>query len=84
MFGYFDYSNLNKIACDFADSYKSAQPFPHVVLENFADERKLIGVLGDFPSPDQLNWWSYDNHFEKKLAFDKVEQLPLSMKLILS
>lgn len=83
MFGYFDYDKLGAIASTSCEIYKNGKPFPHIVVENFADDRKLHNVLQDFPSPSELKWWSYDNTFEKKLAFDKVHELPLSIKQIL-
>jgi len=83
MFGYFDYGKLNAIAMEKSEAYKAAAPFPHVVIDEFADDRKLHHILQDFPKPGDLQWWSYDNKFEKKLAFDKVHELPYSIKYIL-
>jgi len=82
MFGYFDYDKLNARAEVSSPLYKEAKPFPHIVMEEFADDRKLHKVLNDFPEPS-ADWWSYNNHFEKKLAFDRVHDLPTSIKLIL-
>lgn len=82
MFGYFDYEKLNEIASN--SSYQYAEPFPHIVIDNVANEQMLDEVLSVYPKPEDVQWWKYNNVFEKKLAFDRVELLPLQLKLILS
>lgn len=83
MFGYFDYEALNQKVLTWSEQYNLADPFPHISIDQFADDRKLHNVLQDFPKPGDLKWWSYDNNFEKKLAFDKVHELHYSIKHIL-
>lgn len=48
--------------------YLSAEPFPHVVLDNFFDPALLDRVLAEFPQPHAIRWQSFDNEHEKKLA----------------
>ncbi len=53
------------------DSYMRAQPFPHVVLDDFLNPRLLDGVLSEFPKPGQIRWEHFDNSREIKLASAK-------------
>lgn len=83
MFGFFDYDKLGRQAADLANQYQQAEPFPHAVVDDFANAEKLQTVLDSFPGPSDLQWWNYDNPLEKKLAFDKVHLLPQPIKEIL-
>lgn len=83
MFGNFDYEKLSKFADNHRAAYSSAPAFPHIFIDDFANESKLSIVEKDFSSLPKLEWWSYDNPLEKKLAFDKVHLLPQSLKEIL-
>src|ERR1041385_714366 len=38
----------------FQDEYKSAAPFPHIVLDGLFDDADLDAVLAEFPSPDSI------------------------------
>src|ERR1700677_4486973 len=49
-------------------SYSNAEPYPHVVFDNFFDPRILDLVLEEFPKPGQIRWQKFDNGQEIKLA----------------
>jgi Rps23 Pro-64 3,4-dihydroxylase Tpa1-like proline 4-hydroxylase len=49
-------------------SYAGAQPFPHIVFDDFFDPALLELVLEEFPKPDQIQWQQFDNVREVKLA----------------
>lgn len=53
-------------------------PFPHEIIENFLfkeDIEELWAVLQEFK--DSLpRWYQYDNVFEKKRAYDRIDGLP--------
>ena len=83
MFGYFDYNYLDKVANENATNYLNNPPFPHIVMNGVVRSDKLENVLKAFPTKEQLEWWKYENVFEKKLAFDKVYELPEEVKKIL-
>ena len=51
------------------DAYRTAQPFPHAVLDGLFDDEELDAVLAEFPSPEQMRWLRFDNPHEKKLGF---------------
>jgi len=49
--------------------YRSATPFPHIVLDGLFEDSLLTDVLRDFPGPARMKWLSFDNKEEKKLAW---------------
>jgi Rps23 Pro-64 3,4-dihydroxylase Tpa1-like proline 4-hydroxylase len=50
------------------DAYAAARPFPHAVLDDFADAAALEAVLSEFPTGEQDAWWRFDSDNERKLA----------------
>src|SRR3984957_1429988 len=61
-------SRMRDLAETAHTSYSTAQPFPHVVFDNFFDPALLDVVLEEFPKPGQIKWQSFDNGQEVKLA----------------
>jgi Rps23 Pro-64 3,4-dihydroxylase Tpa1-like proline 4-hydroxylase len=43
-----------------AQTYRQAEPFPHIVLDGFLDADVLRGVLNDFPPSDQKSFFNRD------------------------
>lgn len=60
---------LNFDARSLRDSYLSADPFPHVVLDGLFDDADLEPVLADFPRPEETRWLEFDSPREKKLGY---------------
>ena len=52
-----------------AAQYHSADPFPHIVLDDLFENAELERVLADFPKPEQMRWMRFDSPTEKKLGF---------------
>ncbi len=50
------------------DSFRSASPFPHVVVDGLFPDEVLEKVLSAFPDPEQEGWRHFDNPQEKKLG----------------
>ena len=55
--------------------FQNADPFPHIVIDNFFNEDFLSRIVEKYPNYDDVKWWKYDNPFEKKLAFNKIFEL---------
>lgn len=72
---YFNTIELEKLAKQYANSYTKADPFPHVVIDNFMDPAPLKQVLADFPSPEVKIWKEYENYFEGKLEAQGEEKI---------
>ena len=51
------------------EQYASADPFPHIVLDDLFDANALDRVLAEFPQPDQTRWMRFDSPTEKKLGY---------------
>ena len=66
---------LEALAAEHRESYQKAQPFPHAVIDHFLPEETLHAVLDEFPKPEQLDWISFNNYTEKKLASKSETQL---------
>ncbi len=67
-----------------ADKYRSASPFPHIVLDGLFDADLVERLLGAFPKPDGLEWRRFENQQERKLGYDYHSTLsdPLARFLV--
>jgi hypothetical protein len=63
-----DVERLAAIAAEHRNQYRSAAPYPHVVIDDFLPERVLDEVVAEFPTPDRAHWWRFDSETERKLA----------------
>ena len=59
---------MRELAGSSHELYRNAQPYPHIVFDNFFDPLLLDLVLEEFPKPDQIKWQQFDNEREIKLA----------------
>ncbi len=64
----FDSDYLEDLANQYHKEYAEAQPFPHIVIDNFLPEDVLEGVLSEFPKSGDIDWQKFENKAEKKLA----------------
>ena len=58
---------LDGVASRLRDSFKEGSPFPHIVLDDFFDERVLEAVLNEFPDLSDLSSKRFSNPREVKL-----------------
>jgi hypothetical protein len=66
---FFDAAHLQGIARARAQEYRDAQPFPHVVLDDFLPEAVIASCLREFPTPEDIPWTLYtDAGNTRKLA----------------
>jgi Rps23 Pro-64 3,4-dihydroxylase Tpa1-like proline 4-hydroxylase len=61
-------SRMDELAKTARTSYLDAQPFPHVVFDNFFNPELLDAILEEFPRPGEIRWQKFDNAQEIKLA----------------
>lgn len=64
-------------------AYSQAEPFPHIVIDDFLPESILELVLKEFPSPQKIDWKTFDNPAEKKLASTSESQMGENTKRLL-
>lgn len=74
---------LDRLVHEKAEGYQSADPFPHIVIDDFLPVEPLSEALRYFPSPQQLRWIKYDDTNEVKLAFPEAEQLARPLREVL-
>jgi hypothetical protein len=73
---------MNRIAHHLGSSYRSAEPFPHTVIDDFFDPSVLDEVLREFPGPDAIEWREFDAYHEIKLASRTEDQLGASTRAL--
>jgi Rps23 Pro-64 3,4-dihydroxylase Tpa1-like proline 4-hydroxylase len=66
-----------------AVAYRTAEPFPHIVIDDLLPPELLQTAVNDFPGPRDLRWIEYDREHEQKLAFPSAEKLPASLRDLL-
>ncbi len=79
----FDAVGLEELADRHREEYMKAQPFPHVVLDNFLPADALRAVLNEFPQPGQIDWINFNNYTEKKLATKAEAQMGAQTRFLL-
>jgi hypothetical protein len=79
----FDPIRLARLARENRRSYASAEPFPHIVFDDFLPEEVLQCVLSEFPKPREIDWIDYDAAEEKKLASKDESQMGEWTRLLL-
>jgi hypothetical protein len=65
-----DRDRLMRLGTEHRDAYVSAEPFPHVVIDDFLPPEALRTVADSFPKRGELDWHVFDNPSQKKLAFE--------------
>lgn len=63
--------------------YNNADPFPHIVIDNFLPPEILESILEDFPNPDEMEWWTFNNNNEIKLGSKNEVQIPQIARTVL-
>ncbi len=79
----FEPDYFNDLAVKYHEEYSLAQPFQHVVIDNFLPEFVLDNILDEFPKPGSINWGKFDNAAEKKLASKHEAQMGDMTRLLL-
>jgi len=73
---FFDAEYLNRLAAAHAAAYRSARPFPHIVLDDFLPEAIAHALAAEFPKRDDVPWIAYDSATERKLETIDEKALP--------
>lgn len=70
------YARMQEVAATQADAYAKARPFPHIVIDDFFDERILDAILAEFPRPTDKMWEKHDIAEEIKLQSKHERYIP--------
>lgn len=80
---YLDHQQLQNLALKHREQYRTAAPFPHVVLDGALPSEALDCVLNEFPENHNDIWREYNNYHEKKLECQGEEKLSENVSLVL-
>lgn len=75
----FPYGRWEAEIDDLAIRYRSAQPFPHVVLDDFLDDDVVRRAVAEFPRPGDTEWIHYVHVNENKLGKRDREGMPATL-----
>jgi hypothetical protein len=81
---FFDRDRLASFASANAVRYQHAEPFPHIVIDDFLPEATLDRLLTAFPEPDDLEWRRFDSDQEVKLASEDPSTMPDVIRQVLA
>ncbi len=81
---YFDKEHLLGLVKEQGGEYRTADPFPHVVFDDFLPPAVLDTVLAEFPGPDDIEWNRYgDENQNRKLSCeDEMQMGPFTRHLL--
>jgi Rps23 Pro-64 3,4-dihydroxylase Tpa1-like proline 4-hydroxylase len=81
---HFDAQQLRELAAARHATYVAAQPFPHIVIDDFLPVHVLDEVVGEFPSPRDASWMRFESDNERKLASTKETLIGEASRQLLS
>jgi len=64
---------LKDIAREQTEAYRTAEPFPHVVIDNVLDPRLLRDVLAEFDAMDRGPWHYTERETERKYSTEDFQ-----------
>src|SRR5262245_11791919 len=71
----FDAPRYQELATRHKEPYRGADPFPHVVIDDFLPAGVGEKILEEFPTPHRAAWDHIDSYDQKKLAAQEEVQL---------
>lgn len=77
------HDRLSSLSTSLKDRYQSAEPFPHIAIDNFLDQATFDRLAADFPGPDEDIWYKFRSGKENlKLQSRDHRDLPWGYKLL--
>src|SRR5262249_47922156 len=64
-------------------SYQKAQPYPHIVFDDFLPPEILNNILTEFPTPGAIRWNRYAKDREMKLEASSELHMGLNTRMLL-
>ncbi len=74
---------LRNLAIEYRQLYAQAQPFPHIIIDDFLPEFLLDNILNEFPKVNSIDWQKFERTAEKKLASKHELQMGDTTRLLL-
>ncbi|WP_440224623.1 2OG-Fe(II) oxygenase [Dokdonella sp. MW10] len=78
----FDVERLQRLAAQHGAGYRTASPYPHVVIDDFLEADAAASIAASFPQPaDDVGWDYYGaEHFEVKMGSSREERFPAHLR----
>lgn len=77
----FDYAKWNSQLDSLSKKYQAANPYPHIVLENFLNPDVVNECADEFNTLAQSDGWiNYTHYNEKKKGLNKFDMLPATIQ----
>jgi hypothetical protein len=77
----FDFAKWNSKLPQLSKQYQSANPYAHIVMENFLNPVALDECINEFNKLNETDGWiNYTHYNEKKRGLNKLELLPEAIK----
>lgn len=71
----FDREDLLAKAAELKKDWATADPYPHIVVDNFFPPEVLDAVIAEYPEPEEVEWEQFNAPTEVKLAISDTTQL---------
>lgn len=81
--GVFDHPRYAKIAVERSNAYKSADPFPHIVIDDILPTSLARRLSAAFPGPDSIEWVQRDNANNRRRFQDDETKVPTVLRHML-
>lgn len=81
--GVFDDPRYAGLAVDHATTYQSADPFPHIVLDDFLPVDLARRLSAAFPGPDDIDWVERDNENNRRRYQHDETKVPAPLRAML-
>jgi len=81
--GTFDDPSYARLAIDNAARYQEADPFPHIVLDDFINVDLALSLSAAFPGPDEISWVVRDNENNRRRYQHNETKVPTLLREML-
>ena len=72
----FDKQYLDGLASRYGPAYRTATPFPHIVIDNFFPDPSILDrVAAEFPRPESRAWRHHTHQHSRKRALEDVTEM---------
>jgi hypothetical protein len=81
---FFDREHLKRLAEGNRERYAAADPFPHIVLDDFLPPGIAQRIASEFPEPRDIEWQRFSSPSERKLASADPARMPAFTRQVLA
>ena len=71
------------LADEYRGQFEKADPFPHVVIDNFLPADVVADLIANFPGPEDAVWGAFNDPRQIKLALNDETQMPRPIRHML-